>query len=57
MSDVTTAFSALSQEVLALAVAFRGWGMGGVATILEGIQENEKEKLQLVSEPSRQGRL
>lgn len=41
MSDVTTAFSALSQEVLALAVAFRGRGMGGVATILEGIQENE----------------
>ena len=51
-SDVTAAFSTLSQEILALAVAFRGWGLGGVATILEGIQQNEQEKLQLVSEPS-----
>ena len=49
MTEVTRKFQSLSQEVMMCIGEFRRRGMGGVATILENIQEKEKEKLQLVS--------
>ena len=49
MTGVTGHFQSLSQEVMACIGELRRRGMGGVATILENIQEKEKEKLQLVS--------
>ena len=49
MTGVTAHFQSLSQEVMACIGELRRRGMGCVATILENIQEKEKEKLQLVS--------
>ena len=49
VAEVTGQFQALSQEVIVCIGELRGRGLGGVAAILENIQEQEKEKLQLVS--------
>ena len=49
MTEVTGQFQSLSQEVMVYIRELRRRGLGGVATILENIQEKEKEKLQLVS--------
>ena len=48
MTGVTGQFQSLSQEVMACIGELQRRGMGCVATILENIQEKEKEKLQLV---------
>ena len=49
VAEVTGQFQSLSQEVIVCIGELRGRGLGGVAAILENIQEQEKEKLQLVS--------
>ena len=49
MAEMTACFQTLSQEVIALIGRFRNeLGLVNVADILEGIQQQEKEKLQLV---------
>lgn len=49
VAEVTGQFQALSQEVMVCIGELRGRGLRVVAAILESIQEQEKEKLQLVS--------
>ncbi len=50
MAEITVGFQTLSQEVVALSRRFKEeLGLGNVASILEGIQKEEKDKLQLVS--------
>ena len=49
VAEVTGRVQALSQAVMVCIGELRGRGLGVVAAILESIQEQEKEKLQLVS--------